>query len=246
MASRGLITLPWPVSSCPPAGPRQGCDVLWPVRRRCEAPSSGSKKRRAAPLQPLHLTAIAPPGRSLRTTGELYTDELQVPTSLNFSQSAKRCCAESACCKCTFQMFQMFQSMLQVFHTDIAKVDHGVAFVAMVCTRMLQASVFNVSSIFQTYVASVFIWMLHMFHTYVASVLSGCCVCLAIVSKCFSDVFASVSDACFKCFICLQTYVASVASGCFKSRSGVASPFLLSTASPSDVCCKCCIWMFQK
>ena len=31
----------------------------------------------------------------------------------------------------------------------------------------------------------------------------------------FSGVFASVSDSCFKCFICLQTYV-SVASKCFK------------------------------
>jgi hypothetical protein len=36
---------------------------------------------------------------------------------------------------------------------------------------MLQASVPNISSIFKMYVASVFVWMLHMFHTYVASVL---------------------------------------------------------------------------
>ena len=45
-----------------------------------------------------------------------------------------------------------------------------------------------------------------MFYTYVASVLSGCCVCFAMVS--------SVSSVFF--------YVASVASGCFKSTSGVA------------------------
>ena len=56
-----------------------------------------------------------------------------------------------------------------MFHTDVAKVDQDVA---MVCTRMLQASVPNVSSVFHTYVASVFVWMLRMFHTYVASVLS--------------------------------------------------------------------------
>ena len=48
----------------------------------------------------------------------------------------------------------------------------------------------------------------------------------------FSDVFASVSDACFKCFICLQTYAASVASECFKSRSCVASPSSPSAALP--------------
>ena len=63
------------------------------------------------------------------------------------------------------------------------------------CIRMFQASIPNVSFVFQTYVASVFIWMLHMFHAYVASILSGCCVCVAMVFKCFSRVFASVSDA---------------------------------------------------
>jgi hypothetical protein len=45
---------------------------------------------------------------------------------------------------------------------DVAKVDGVVAYVAMVCTRILQASVSNVPSFFQTYVASVFIWMLRM------------------------------------------------------------------------------------
>ena len=44
----------------------------------------------------------------------------------------------------------------------------------------------------------------------------------AMVFKCFSDVFASVSDACFKCFIYLLLYVVTVASGCLSSRSGVA------------------------
>ena len=44
-----------------------------------------------------------------------------------------------------------------MFHTDVVKVDQDVAYVAMVCTRMLQASVPNVSSVFHTYVASVFI-----------------------------------------------------------------------------------------
>ena len=97
---------------------------------------------------------------------------------------------------------------------------------------MLQVSVINVHLCFQTYVANVFIWMLHMFHTYVVSVLSRCCVCFTMVFKCVSCVFASVSDAFFKCFICLQTYIASVAYGCFKSRSGIASPSSHSAALP--------------
>ena len=40
-----------------------------------------------------------------------------------------------------------------------------------------------------------------MFHTYVASFLSGCCVCFAMVfSNVFMCVFSSVSVARFKCF----------------------------------------------
>jgi hypothetical protein len=63
---------------------------------------------------------------------------------------------------------------------------------------------------FQIYVASVFVWMLHMFHIYVASVFSGCCVCVVMIFQVFHVFFASILDACFKCFICLQIYVASV------------------------------------
>jgi hypothetical protein len=35
--------------------------------------------------------------------------------------------------------------------------------------------------------------------------------------KVFAGIFSSVSDACFKCFICLQIYVANVSSGCSKT-----------------------------
>jgi hypothetical protein len=43
----------------------------------------------------------------------------------------------------------------------------------------------------------------------------------AMVFKCFLGVFTSVSNACFKCYICLLLYVTTFASG-FKSGSGVA------------------------
>jgi hypothetical protein len=76
---------------------------------------------------------------------------------------------------------------------------------------------------FQTYVTSVFILMLHMFHTYVGSIFIWM---LHMFCNGFSSVFqmffASVSDACFNCFICLQTYVTNVSSRCFKTRSGGA------------------------
>jgi len=55
--------------------------------------------------------------------------------------------------------------MLQVFHIDVAKVDQDVAYVAMVihvcCKRLFQ--MFHL--FFQTYVVSVFIGTLNMFHT---------------------------------------------------------------------------------
>jgi hypothetical protein len=60
-----------------------------------------------------------------------------------------------------------------VFHVDIAKVDQDVAMVVHVCCKFL-FPMFQL--FFQTYVLSVFIWMLHMFHIYIASVLFGCCV----------------------------------------------------------------------
>jgi hypothetical protein len=75
-----------------------------------------------------------------------------------------------------------------------------------------------------THVASMFIWMLHVFLTYIASVLSWCCICCTMVLSVFFRCFC-------KCFICLQTYIAGVASRCFKSRMGVASPSSFSVTS---------------
>jgi hypothetical protein len=73
-----------------------------------------------------------------------------------------------------------------------------------------------------------FIWMLHMFRTYVVSVLSRYCICLHRLSSVFRR-YASASDICCKSFRQMlqvfrlfQTYVASVSSRCCKSRSGVA------------------------
>jgi hypothetical protein len=86
---------------------------------------------------------------------------------------------------------------------------------------MLQAYVSSVSDVsgvcficvFWTHVARVFIWMLHMFCTYVACVLFRCCVWLQWFSSVFQVFFSSVSEACFKCFNCLQTYVVIVVFG---------------------------------
>jgi hypothetical protein len=54
----------------------------------------------------------------------------------------------------------------------------------------------------------------------------------AMIFNCFLDIFASVSDACFKCFIYLF-YVATVA-GCFKNRSGFTHGMCIEVASSAD------------
>jgi hypothetical protein len=90
------------------------------------------------------------------------------------------------------------------------------------CTRMLQVSVSNVSSVFfQTYVTNVFIWMLHIFYTYIVSVLSGCCICLQLFFKCFS----CVSNTCFEC------------SSCFVRMLQL---FNLDASKVDRGCCACC------
>jgi hypothetical protein len=54
------------------------------------------------------------------------------------------------------------------------------------CNSMFRVFQMYASSVFfRMHVAIVFIWMLHMFHTYVACVLFGCCVWL----QWFSSVF---------------------------------------------------------
>jgi hypothetical protein len=101
-----------------------------------------------------------------------------------------------------FKCFICFRGMLQLFYTDVAKVNRDVAYVfAMVVrTRMLQAPVLNISSILSDVcckcvylnVAYVSQHMLQVFYLHVAHVSNG-----------FQVFFASISDTCFKCFISL-------------------------------------------
>jgi hypothetical protein len=86
-------------------------------------------------------TASCPPGRSLRAAGKLYTNELQMPTSLHFSQATKRCCAESTCCKCTFWMFQMFHRYVAIISYGCCKSRLRCCICCNSCTCMLQAFV---------------------------------------------------------------------------------------------------------
>jgi hypothetical protein len=86
--------------------------------------------------------------------------------------------------------------MLQVFHLDVAKADLDVVYRCML-QRMFQ-----------------------VFHTYVASISSGCCI-FAMAFNCFLGVL-QVFQMYVTSVLVVRTYIASVSSGCRKSRSHVA------------------------
>jgi hypothetical protein len=74
-----------------------------------------------------------------------------------------------------------------------------------------------------------FIRVLYMFHTYVASVLSGCYICFTLMLQVFHPDVAYAFNTCFPCvsdvyvaFQLFQMYIANVSSRCCKSRSDVA------------------------
>ena len=109
---------------------------------------------------------------------------------------------------------------MQVLYIDVAKVDRDVAHVVMaihVCFKCM----------FQ---------MFHLFQTYVASVLSGCCKsttgCCIYIHACYKHMFLSVS---YKCLQVFHVYVVYVCNG-FQVFSGVF-------ASVSYDCFKCFIYL---
>jgi hypothetical protein len=64
---------------------------------------------------------------------------------------------ETARCKRIFEVFQVFQRYVATVLYRCCKIKSGYCICCNGCTQMLQASVSNVSSVFQTYDASVFI-----------------------------------------------------------------------------------------
>ena len=126
-----------------------------------------------------------------------------------------------------------------MFHLDVACVLSGCCKSRSGCctccngyTHMLQASVSNASVVSDGW-CTCFIWVLHIFHTYVAIISSACCIYfhtyVASVSYrcciCFA-IATHMFPSCFRCmlqvFQLFRTYVANVSSKCCKSRFGVA------------------------
>ena len=61
-----------------------------------------------------------------------------------------------------------------MFYMDVAKIDRNIAHVVMIVHVCCNGPFQMFYLLFQTYVVSVLIWMLHMFHTYAARVCSKC------------------------------------------------------------------------
>jgi hypothetical protein len=81
--------------------------------------------------------------------------------------------------------------------------------------------------VFRTRVAIMFVWMLHMFHTYAACVFIRILRMVAMVFKCVSGVF-------FKCFISIfQVFQLPSDVNIFKNTSSVASLLLPPSAASS-------------
>jgi hypothetical protein len=107
------------------------------------------------------------------------SDELHTPASLHFASSKEMLrCAKNACYKCMFQVFMMFLRYVAIVSEECCYIAMVVPYVAKVCSQYF-------IYVFGRIVANVFIWMLHTFHTYAASILSGYYVCLQWFSSCF-------------------------------------------------------------
>jgi hypothetical protein len=107
-----------------------------------------------------------------------------------------------------------------VFYLNVAKVDLNVAMSIHVCCKHL----FQMYLMVSDYVASVLSGYCICYHTYVASVSSGCCIYL----QCLSSGFKCLRRM-LQVFQLFRTYVESVSSGYCKSRFNVVHVAMEST-----------------
>jgi hypothetical protein len=85
------------------------------------------------------------------------------------------------CCKCFRGMLRVFQKFVQNISSipDVCckRSDLDVAYVSHICYNYMFQMFQSYLSVSDFHVASVFIWMLHIFHTYVATVCSRWFIC---------------------------------------------------------------------
>jgi hypothetical protein len=149
-------------------------DLLQHVNRLFHRSGESSRQIRRGLLHRsglLHRTCrgLLQQSSELRATSELCTGELHTSTSLHSPKQQGHIALKVHVANVCFKYFRCFRGMFQVFLMDIAKVDWDVAHVAMaiyVCRK----------SLFK---------MFYLFQTYVASILSGCCIHKHVASVCF-------------------------------------------------------------
>jgi hypothetical protein len=107
----------------------------------CESRLSATgPPRRGARLLPPCLVAQPPPSRCLQALSGRCLRRIPHVDEPPFSQQQGDVCAKLHASSVCFKCFICFRCMLQVFHTDVAKVDRDVAHVAMdvrVCCKLL-------------------------------------------------------------------------------------------------------------
>ena len=104
----------------------------------------------------------------------------------------------SACCKHMFQVFYMYVASVSC---ECCKTRLGCCICCNGYTHMLQASVPNISDVSDG-CCTCFVWMFHMFHTYVASFFYlGVAYVSHLCCKCFIRMLHMFSHICCKCFI---------------------------------------------
>ena len=104
----------------------------------CLCPCRGSCRQRAPHLPPQR--------HSVASSSASASSCVDEPP---FVQAASRCYAESACCNSMFQVFQMFQRYVVSVLCGCCKSRSGYCICCNGYTRMLQAYVLNVSSVFR-------------------------------------------------------------------------------------------------
>jgi hypothetical protein len=163
--------------------PGAACGCLWATALGYRPPCQAWCANRCCPLPPPRVAWLM----SHYPANSTYRRASILPSNREMLR-----CAETHVASICFMCFRCFIGMLQLFHADVAN-----RLRCRICcsgsTRMLHRSIFNVSSVFlDVYLQVCFIWMSHTFYTYVVSVLSGYCVCFAMVFQVFSRYFLKV------------------------------------------------------
>jgi hypothetical protein len=121
------------------------------------------------------------------------------------------------CCKCVFQMFQLFSNVCYKWSIWMLHMLHWLyIYAASACFQMFQ-----------------------LFQMYVASVLSGCCICCSGHTRMLQVYVLNV----FSCFKCMLQVFYLVVCICCSGHTHMLQEYVLNILSVLDVCCSKCFML---